>query len=143
MNKNNFHSVFRSLFSLQNCSKNSCKLNNSWFYPQRVLKGAGGRGKRWPVAPLFPSYTITTLMQDEPKNSTSPKCQRLRIPECSKHPRDSNGRSITGSREKQNQIIISYSSKSGNHLGTRLNPFLSGNTIKHIFNIQDGCNHPS
>lgn len=63
MNKNTFHTVFRSLFSLQNCSKNTYKLNNSWFYPQTVLKEAGGRGKKWPVAPLFPSYSISTQMQ--------------------------------------------------------------------------------
>lgn len=126
-------------------AKNTYKLNNSWFDPQTVRKGEGGRGKRWPAAPFvsFLPHLHKDADEDEPKDSNPPNCQRLRIPKCSKDLRDLNGRSITGSREQQNQTITSYSSKSGNHLGMRLNPPLSGNTIKHILNIQDGCNCPS
>lgn len=82
MNKNNFHTAYKSFFSLQNCSKKIFRLNNSWFDPQTVRKGEGGRGKRWPAATFvsFLAHVHADAAEHEPKGINSPKLPKVQNP---------------------------------------------------------------
>lgn len=142
MNKNNFHTAYKSLFSWQNCSKKTFRLNNSWFDPQTVRKGEGGRGKRWPAATF-----VSFLPHLHPRRCSWAWAQRYQLPQTAKGSESLSAVKIPGiqmgdlspdpdsSRIKQFQVRKS--------LRHETNPSLSGNAIKHILKIQDGCNCPS